>query len=51
MIVVTDYCKKQIQKVQNDFVEDIRSIQKLRARDRSDYDLILDKMEGMIKEN
>jgi|TARA_B110000285_G_scaffold214572_1_gene260091 hypothetical protein len=38
MLVVAEYCKKQVLKVQNDFQDDIRSMQKLRARDRSDYD-------------
>ena len=38
-------------KVQADFNEDIRSMQKLRARDRSDYDLILQKMQEKIDQN
>lgn len=51
MITITDYCKKQMNKVQNDFQEDIRSMQKLRARDRSDYDLIFDKQLQKINYN
>ena len=48
MSIITDYCKKQMLKVQADFAEDIRSVQKLRARDRSDYDLIMQKIQEEI---
>ena len=51
MVLITDYCKKQMLKVQADFGDDIRSMQKLRARDRSDYDLILQKIQDKIDEN
>jgi len=48
MLVVSEYCKKQIDKVTLDFKEDIKSMQKLRARDRSDYDLIVKKQQDLI---
>ena len=37
--------------MQNDFQDDIRSMQKLRARDRSDYDQILAKQDSRVSEN
>ena len=36
-----EFFKKQVQEVKKDFVDDIRSLQKLRARDKSDQDIIL----------
>ena len=36
---LTDYFKKAVQDVRKDFNDDIRSMQKLRARDKSDADL------------
>ena len=38
MLIVSEYCKKQILSVRGEFANDVRSMQKLRARDRSDYD-------------
>jgi Rps23 Pro-64 3,4-dihydroxylase Tpa1-like proline 4-hydroxylase len=51
MLTVSDYCKKRMEKIREEFAEDIRSMQKLRARDRSDYDQILNKIKGKIKDN
>lgn len=50
MLRVSEYTKKQVQKVQADFAGDIRSMQKLRARDRSDYDIILEKQNAKLDE-
>ena len=36
---LTDYFKKTVQDVRKDFTDDIRSMQKLRARDKSDADV------------
>lgn len=48
MDVVTKYCKRQITKITTDFENDIKSVQKLRSRDRSDYDVILAKQQEQI---
>ena len=50
MMKVSQYCKRQIGKVQNDFDDDIKSMKKLRARDRSDYDQILNKQDEKLEE-
>ena len=36
---LTEYFKKTVQDVRKDFTDDIRSMQKLRARDKSDADV------------
>lgn len=36
---MTEYFKKQVKDVRKDFTDDIRSMQKLRARDKSDSDV------------
>jgi len=51
MLIVSNYCKAQTKKVQSDFKDEIRSMQKLRARDRADYDVILNTMKVHIREN
>lgn len=35
---VTEYFKRQVQDVRSDFEEEIRQMQKMRARDKSDAD-------------
>ena len=39
---MTEYFTKQVQDVRKDFTDDIRSMQKLRARDKSDADVHFD---------
>lgn len=49
MLKFSTYCKGQINNVRADFEGDIKSMKKLRARDRSDYDIILTKQEEKIE--
>ena len=42
LLNMTEYFTKQVQDVRTDFTDDIRSMQKLRARDKSDADVKFD---------
>ena len=48
---MTEYFKKQVQDVRKDFTDDIRSMQKLRARDKSDSDVHFEEQGDKIFKN